>query len=267
MELAGGDKAHFIDTGGDGSCVLLLHGILVSSWAWRFNLEPLSRRFRVVALCQKGHGWSDKADSSYTLDDLTDFTRRFLRHLGIRRTHIIGNSLGGAVALRLAMEEPALVDRLVLVDPAAVPLRVIHYFLGIQSSKLAPLYQLAGRPWVFQLILRGLAYRNIPIDRHYMDWFMAPLKQQGAMRAAARISRNLQSGLETVYDGLDRVTQPTLLVWGRHDKLVPLRAGRILVNKLPDARLEVFDHCAHCAMEEDPPRFNRLVVDFLTVQG
>lgn len=243
--------------------MLLLHGILVSSWAWRYNLEPLSQHFRVIALCQKGFGWSGKQDRDYTIGALSSFVRDFLDHMKIDRAHLVGNSLGGSVALWLTLDEPDRIGRLVLIDPAAVPLGYVDRFLGLQGPWFAPLYRAVGRPAVFRLLLRTLAYRNIPVDASYMQWFMAPLRMKGALSAAAHVSRTLNRGLVEMFPRLPTIQHPVQLVWGQHDRIVPLKAGLILNRVLPTSRLEVFAHCGHCAMEEDPARFNRLVVDFL----
>ena len=121
-----------------------------------------------------------------------------------------------------------------------------------------------GRPFVFKALLRTLAYRNIPIGPDYMRGFMAPLRQPGAIAAATLVARNLQPGLRTLFPRLGGMTSPVQLVWGAHDRLLPLQSGLLLNRILPTSRLEVFPHCAHCPMEEDPPRFNRLVREFLS---
>jgi len=244
---------------------VLLHGILVSSWAWRFNLDALSQHFRVLAVCQKGHGWSGRNADDYSIGALARFVSRLLDKLGIDRFHLVGNSLGGAVSLRLTLDEPHRVDRLILVDAAAVPvMRSIDRIMAVQSGILAPVYRTFGRPWVFQLLLRTLAYRALPIDRHYMEWFMSPLRQKGTIKAAVHVIRELQPGLQQIFENLHKIERPVQLIWGRHDRLVPLKAGLILNRTLPTSRLEVLSHCGHCAHEEDPERFNEIALAFLT---
>lgn len=265
VRLPGG-FAHVVDTGGDGPAVVLLHGILVSSWAWRFNLDALAGRFRVIAICQRGHGWSHRRGEDWSVASLSRFVLRVLDELGVERAHLVGNSLGGAVALRLTLDHPGRVGRVLLVDPAAVPYKGLGSFLRFLHRGLGPVYRAGARPFVFRTLLRTLAYRNIPIDDHYMRWFMAPLRQPGSIAASVAILRQLQSGLRSLFDQL-RAQPPShefQLLWGSWDRLVPVRAGEILAQVLPNSRLEVWPHVAHCAMEEDPERFNRLTMDFLT---
>jgi pimeloyl-ACP methyl ester carboxylesterase len=264
--------AHVVDMGGSGPPLVLIHGILVSSWAWRLNLETLAKHFRVIAICQKGHGWSDaprhgSPSGDYSFEGLADFVLRVMGVLGLERVHLCGNSLGGAVCLRIALDHPDRVDRLVLVDSAGVPFRYVRALTRWQSALLAPAYRLVGRATVFKVLLKTTAYRRLAIDEHYMRAFMGPLRRRGRLAAAGAALGQLHDGSRRIFSRLPNLKHPTLIIWGRHDLLVPLRAGRLLEAAIPNTRFELFDDCAHCPMEEAPARFNRLVLDFLTQGG
>ena len=258
-----GHRAHVVDTGGPLPPLVLVHGIFVSSWAWRHNVEALSKHFRVVAICQKGHGWSDKPSGAYGLADLAGFICGALDTLGISACHMVGNSLGGAVALWLAVHRPERIRRLILVDPAAVRFDSLGGLLRLQGPALAPLYKLVGRPVVFQQLLRAMVYKRLPIDGAYMEKFMEPLKTPGAVEAVASVSRSLGPDVADLFERLPDVSHPIQIIWGAHDKLVPLKAGFILNRRLPSSRLRVFPHCGHCPMEEDPAEFNQFALAFL----
>ena len=258
-----GYPVHYVDTGDPGRpTVVFLHGILVSSWSWRFNIDAVSERYRVIAICQKGAGWSGRGGGPHGVQDLGGFVLHLLDALGIGPVHLVGNSLGGAVSLALALEQPARVQSLVLVNAAGVtiPLAAVG---RLQSDRLAGLYRLLGTRRVFRQLLRRLAYANIDIDEGYMDHFMGPLERTGSLATPARIMRSLGSDLQRIHRRLDEIQQPALLIWGERDRLVPLRYGLALADGLPNARLEVFSHCAHCPMEEDPDRFNSQLLSFL----
>jgi pimeloyl-ACP methyl ester carboxylesterase len=259
-----GDRVHFVDTGGDGFPVLLLHGILVSSWAWRRNLKPLrAAGLRPIAVCQKGFGWSGKGPVN-SIADLANFIRRFADALDLERFGIIGNSLGGSVAVRLAIEYPDRVSKLMLASPAVLPPGFIGPFLRLQTPRLSPVYRLAGRRFAYRWLLRRYAYRGLRIDDDYMHWFFGPLKGGAVERTAASVARALARDLPALFAQAPDLNQPILLVWGAHDGLLPLRAGHILERILPTSRLVVFPNAAHCPMEEEPARFNALATDFFT---
>lgn len=259
VELSDGWRAHFVELGQSGPPLILIHGILVSSWAWRFNLDYLARRHRVFALCQKGFGYSEKRRSRYDLQDLTDFLRRFMDRLGIERAHLAGNSLGGAVSMRLALDDPSRVDKLVLVNAAGLRWRLIDDFAKLQSVLLSPIYRTLANRWAYKLLLANLAYANLPIDRDYMEGFLRPLRARGAYPAFVATLRHVAHDFELMQQEIERIRHETLIVWGAKDRLVPLKSGFILNNQIRRSRLEIFYNCSHCPHEEDPARFNRLV--------
>ena len=89
---------------GEGEPLLLLHGLGASLMAWALNIEPLSRKFSVYAIDIPGHGDSEKPDMDYLLPTAVDFVRDFMRALGIERASIAGNSMGGMIALKTAID-------------------------------------------------------------------------------------------------------------------------------------------------------------------
>ena len=261
-------RAHVVDTGSAESAhahapVVLIHGIGVSSWAWRKNIDVLARDFRVVAICQKGHGWSGRGGGGYALPDLAKFVWRALDRLGIARASFVGNSLGGAVSLYTAIHDPARVARLLLVNPAAHIEQRPWSLLRSQVAALAPVYRALVGPTIFRVPLALLAYRGIPVDREYMAGFWAPFEAAGSMRALVAVARALPQGIADLEDRLHEVTQPTLVVWGEEDQVLPVGGAYRLLRHIPTARLVLFPGVAHCPQEEAAERFNTLAQAFL----
>lgn len=245
--------------------LVLIHGIGVSSWAWRFNIDVLAKDFRVVAICQKGHGWSGRGGKGYALGDLARFVWATLDRLGVRDgATFIGNSLGGAVSLYTAIHAPARVARLVLVNTAAHGEQRPWSLLKTQVAALAPLYRALVGPTIFRIPLTALAYRGLPIDRDYMAGFWAPFEAAGSMRALLAVARGLPQSLADLEARLHEVKQPALIVWGEADQVLPIGGAHALMRRLPHARLVVFPGVGHCPQEEAPERFNALVRAFLT---
>ena len=129
-----GIRTHYV-AAGEGEPLLLLHGLGASLMAWALNIEPLSRKFSVYAIDIPGHGDSEKPDMDYLLPTAVDFVRDFMRALGIERASIAGNSMGGMIALKTAIDFPELVDRLVLVDAAGLG-REVAWFIRAMSLPL-----------------------------------------------------------------------------------------------------------------------------------
>jgi len=113
-------------------------------------------------------------------------------------------------------------------------------------------------------ILHLLGYEKPVVNEVYMDTYMRALNSPGFAFAAMKTAEEFSSGLDRLRTVIPDVPHKTLLIWGALDKVVPLKAGRILERRMPDAHLEVFEDCGHCPNEEDAERFNRAVLDFVS---
>ncbi len=250
--------------------LVLLHGIAVSSWAWRHNLEALSKHCRVIALCHKGHGWSGRPHDAkgregdgQDIPALSRFVLGAMDHLGVDKATFVGNSLGGGVSLWTALTAPDRVDKLVLVNPASHVAQLPWPLLKSQLQALAPVYRALVGPTLLRIPLTAIAYRNLPVDRDYMAGFWAPFEARGSMRALVATARALPEAIATLDARLPEIRHETLIVWGERDGLLPASTAHRLQRKLPRARLVLIPEAGHCPHEETPARFNRLVLDFV----
>ena len=259
-----GVRCHYVDVGArDAPPLVLLHGIAVSSWAWRFNLPALSRHFRVIAPCQKGFGWSGRDHGDYSVRGLARFVLRLLDHLGVPRADLCGNSLGGAVALWIAEHQPHRVDRLVLENAAALADQRPWQLLHTQLPALGPLYRALVGPTLFRAGLVALAYKNLAVDSDYMAGFWTPLAAPRSIQTLLAVARRLPASLAEIDRLLPTVSHPTLIAWGQKDGVLPVRGAYALHRRLPASRLVLFPECGHCPHEEDPARFDALLLGFL----
>lgn len=252
----GGRRLHVVDTGGDGPPVLLLHGFLHASWTWRHQLAALARTHRVIAPDLPGAGWSDRG-GDLGLDALAGSIRALQDQLGLGPFELaVGNSLGGAVLLRLLLGEPARARRLALVSALGPRLNVPGLpLVALRASLLEPLFRLtAGNPAFVRRALGLVAYRKVPVCEEVLDGFR-PLARPGSHAAACDMARGMKPGTAWLEPRLPGLSVPTSILWGGGDRVLPLRYGRTLAGLLPAADLEVWDDCGHCPQEEDPARF------------
>lgn len=260
-----GRRAHCVDAG-RGPAVLLLHGFLHSSWTWRFTLESLvARGFRVIAPDLLGAGWSDRGPGDHSLPALRGWVDGVLGALGVEHLHAaVGNSLGGAVAIDLALERPGRVGRLLLVSPLAAALPLPGLPLRLLGHRaFEPVFRAtAANPDFVRRALGLLAYRKVPVDEAVLAGF-AHLARPGSLRSAIETARQFWPASVSVAGRLHALRAPTVLVWGARDGVLPLRYGRAVAARLPAARLEVFEDCGHCPQEEDPIRFQAVLAAFL----
>jgi pimeloyl-ACP methyl ester carboxylesterase len=267
--VAPGAQVAFPDHPDNPPTLVLLHGIAVSSWAWRHNLEALSRHCRVIALCHKGHGWSGRpgvnkaTDPGQDIPALSRFVLGAMDHLGVEKATLVGNSLGGGVSLWTALTAPERVDKLILVNPASHVAQLPWPLLRTQVQALAPVYRAIVGPTLLRIPLTAIAYRNLPIDRDYMAGFWAPFEAKGAMRALVATARALPEGISALDARLAEISHETLIIWGERDGLLSASTAHRLRRKLPHARLVLIPEAGHCPHEETPARFNELVLDFV----
>lgn len=261
-----GVRTNYHDAG-SGTPVLLIHGSGpgVSAWAnWRLTLPHLSQTLRVLAPDILGFGYTDRpAGQRYDLDAWTAHLVGFLDTLGLDRVSVVGNSFGGALALSLATRHPERVDRMVLMGSVGVefPLTpALDAVWGFEPS-LASMRELLG---VF-------AYDRSLVDEELARARLAAATRPGvheAYSAMFPVPRQRSIRAMTVDEELIRgIGQPTLIVHGRDDRVIPVDNSLRLHELIDGSRLHLFDRCGHWVQIEHAETFNRLVADFLRPGG
>jgi pimeloyl-ACP methyl ester carboxylesterase len=248
--------------GGYGRPLLLVSGFAVEAlWQWDGQLGALGHRHRVVAPDLVGHGGSAGAIHS-PLQTMVGRCASLMEQLGHEQYDVCGLSYGGFVALGLAREHAARVRRVVISDcpgPAFTWLdyeqllerfgvaSIEHLLLPAQASGMRNLVEIAWHrpPWLPDFVLSDVHER------------MFTLRRSEQLPLLAEVVEMVRNPPE-----ID-CRQPTLVCWGEHDRVFPLETGRRLVERLPNARLEVFPSTAHTPNIQQPRRFNRVLQDFL----
>ncbi|AQS54678.1 alpha/beta fold hydrolase [Novibacillus thermophilus] len=233
--------------------ILLVHGFLASTFTWRYMFPYLSPHFTVYAVDLPGFGRSAKDRSyHYTLEGFAQTLHAFVQAEGIRQVTVMAHSMGGQVALRLAKRAPETVQRLVLIAPSgylrsAKRWQKIFFRLPFAYCVLPLLLT----PQRIDKQLRSVYYNlsNMNVEELY-DGYITPLKERDFHRALFQFGRSREDDLSSME--LRDIRQPTLLLWGRHDRIVPLNIGKRLLRDLPNARLEIIEETGHLPMEEKP---------------
>lgn len=272
---------HVADLGGDGRPVVCVHGLGGSYANWVGAAPYLSRLGHVTALDLPGFGLTPPLGRSAGVEANRRLLHRYLSGLD-GPAILVGNSMGGAIALRQAAHSPSTVSRLVLVSPAAPwafhrvrwdPL-IILFFLayalpGLSSMMLLGRHRLAPEP-VARLILRMLTAHPERIDPGLVDLHVRLARQRnhipGIDKAFIRASRSvvLAALRRSSYDRLvAAVRAPTLVLHGERDRLIPPEAALRLGSLRPDWQVRILEDVGHVAMLEEPSRFGRLVDAFV----
>ena len=248
----GGIRVHTW-VGGQGDPLLVLHGA-GGNRGWTRWLDQVSERFTVWAPTHPGFGRSDDADWMEGIDDLARFHLWFIEAAKLGRPHLLGHSIGGWTAAEMAAMSPASFDRLILGAPVGLKpevgeiLDVFYYSpaqlltMTVYDAKTVPEWQeLYGRPPSPAEI--EIATRN---------------REMAARLTWKPYMHNLR-----LARFLPRVANPTLIIWGREDRVVPVECGEQYRRSLPNATLTVLERCGHLPPIEQPDAFARLVLDFL----
>ena len=269
LEVAGLPTEYL--SAGSGDPVVVVHGLGESAASWRPAMSRLAAGHRVYAPTLPGHGDSAKPPADYTPGFLAGFVERFLDALELEDPVLAGASLGGLVALRVALGWPGRLRALVLVDSVGLgrAINPVHPLLSVPGlGELTAAW--AKTPlgaWQRPFYRTGLMFAN-PM-RVPADWYVeqARLAQvPGAMEGLVAANRAAIGPLGQrvrLREELARITVPTLVVWGAQDLIVPVRHGRAAVEHLPDGRLVVLPDCGHVPHIEHPDRFAPAVADFL----
>jgi pimeloyl-ACP methyl ester carboxylesterase len=260
-----GTRVHYVEAG-RGDPVVLVHGLGGSTFSFRYTVPELAQRHRVVAIDLRGFGYTERPeDADYSLSGQATLVQQAMGRLGIVRAAVVGHSMGGSVAMRLALQYPERVSRLVLVDAATDHEMRRGARTGRLLRPLQPILALATRNQAFRrFALRSVVHDPAFVTPEVIDGYFRPLRMNGTMRAFA--SLGAQRRRDAPLDP-ERIRQRTLVLWGEHDRLIPLARGEELARRIPNAQLEVIPGAAHLPLEEQPELSNKALEEFLRPPG
>jgi pimeloyl-ACP methyl ester carboxylesterase len=259
---------------GDGPPLLLIHGLMTSSYSWRYVLDELSRRFRVIAPDLPGCGRSDKpVDRSYDPANLSAWIGDFQEALGISGCNAVGNSLGGYLCMRRALAVPESFARLAVIHSPVLPdrrLRALHGALAVPGAK-------AALAWWVRRSPQRWAHRNVhyydeglksleeareygePLStrdgsRAFLRWVTEGLSPADLARFGHEMHRRLDNGMP--------FPNPLLLLYAQQDPLVDPAMGDVLHQLVPDARLVRLENSSHFAHVDTPDAVTKELMAF-----
>lgn len=255
---------------GAGAPVLCIHGFGASLFSWRNFVGPVSQHYQLILIDLKGHGNSPKPpDSHYSTKDHADLIFKFIIDHDLRNLTLVGNSLGGALALYLSImlleKEPGRLRSLILIDAGAYKEYIPGYvkILSVPIIGAAAIYLIPAR-WMAKTILKMAYYDPGKITEEQITAYATPIASPGGKHAL------LETGKQIIPPNIDELTAkykdinvPTLIIWGRQDKVIDPIVGTLLDQAIPNSTLKSIDHCGHVPQEEMPEATVPLVLNFL----
>jgi pimeloyl-ACP methyl ester carboxylesterase len=262
----------YIDEGKGSETIFLIHGLGSNAKGWIKTIPVLAETYRVIALDLPGYGKSSKGYYDYSMDFYAEILKRMMDELGISQAIVAGHSMGGQIAMTMALKYPQRVTRLILFAPAG--------FERFDEGEGAWMKKAMHPEFVRKTTVDGIDknlrsnFYNYPADARFM------IDERIAIRGAAgfkdycyAVSRNVFAMLDgPVWMKLEKITQPTLIIFGENDLLIPnrfLHAGftediaRIGDEKIPNSTLKMIPQCGHFVQFEKASEVNQSVLDFL----
>ena len=266
---AGGRYGLHYHEAGDGPAFVLLHGSGpgVSGWSnFRGNLPVFAQTFRTVVPDLPGFGESPLPELDRIYPRIAaDAVCELLDELDIAEAFVLGNSMGGYVAAELALAHPDRVARMVLMGPGGL---AANTFGPDPSEGARRLFDFMAAPsraameaWVDTMVANKAV-----VDDQLLDERTENALKPGAMESAMAIFGSLGRFPEEVplWARASRIKTPTLITWGRDDRMLPFESGLFAFRQLPNAELHVFSRCGHWAQVERKDEFERVVTEYVT---
>ena len=269
-----GDLRLHYNEAGEGDVLVMLHGSGPGATGWsnfKQNLPAFAERFRVIVLDQPQFGLSDKPEST---EQYNVFAARAVRdlldELGAEKAHFLGNSLGGGTALRFAFDYPDRAARLVLMGPGNSWLPILSpqpsEGIKILSEFLAPPGPSREK---LEKFIRIMVYDQSFVTEELIEERYKSATDPTVLKGMVNYLKTIMGPTEEnrrqgeMWRELEHIPHPTLITWGRDDRVLPLDGALFTLQRMPDARLHVFPRCGHWAQVEHAREFERISIDFL----
>lgn len=253
-----------------GPPVVLVHGLGANSSTWSRWLPLLTPTHRMVMVDMKGAGSSPKPrGADYSPPEQAGLLHRLILQRDLSEVTLVGHSLGGGVsllvALRLLAESPVRLKRLVLIAPAAYP-QPLPFYLALAGRPVigALALRLIPKSYLMRKALEAAYHNGTLVTSSQVHAYCEPLRRPSGVYALREMIRQVvPHDLDSTIARYRELAIPTLLMWGRQDRIVPLASGKRLLEDLPMAQLQVLEECGHVPHEERPQASFQILRDFL----
>jgi pimeloyl-ACP methyl ester carboxylesterase len=253
-----GMQVHLRDEGprDDPHPIVLLHGTSDSLHTWDGWADGLKATRRVVRMDMPGFGLTGpNPTGDYRLMSYVGFVDHVLARVGVKQAVVAGNSLGGEIAWLLGVHHPERVERLVLIDSGGYPFKAEGMPIGFRLARIPALQPLTTRLLPRKTIedsVKSVFGHPDQVTPELVDRFYELTLRAG--NRASLIQRFQQAPIGALAEQVKRVTQPTLVLWGGQDRLIPPANAQRFAQDIPGTSVVMFDDLGHVPQQEDPTR-------------
>ncbi len=248
---------------GKGQPLILIHGHGESIYTWRYNIDGLAERFAVYALDLKGFGDSDKPlDGDYSVSALARLILQFMRALKIKNPILACRSFAGKIGIRAILSDPSCFGGLVLMGSAVGDFEIWPAFLAMADAGVGEKMMLAQNETNMRPIVESLHDKSYTVTAEDIREFLRPSKNEASINAYLAFFRDFIAGQGSLWEELEKLTVPTLIIWGKNDAFISPRHGELIKNRIKNAKLGIVDKGGHNVHEDQPEEVNRLIIEF-----
>lgn len=255
---------------GAGQPIVFIHGLGASSASWRQVAQELATSYRTICLNLMGFGRSEKPrEEQYTLERQAYLVRRFLEELDLGAPVLVGQSYGGGVCLIVAYQlgevQSETLGGLVLVDSICYPQELPGYVKKLRTPLVRTIGLWLVPPRLNALRLEKLFfYQDERINRALVRDYASSLRSKGARHALWSSAEHVvPANIDKLVESYPDISVPALIIWGKHDLVIPLNLGERLASEIPSARYVMLEDCGHNPQEELPSETAALIRSFL----
>lgn len=261
-----GVRTHYIKEGSGDTVIVFIHGFGGSTYSWRKNMAALAQTYTVVSVDVRGFGYTSRDPASeYSPRGYATHVSTFLDILGIRRPIIVGHSLGGEVAIRIALQRPEDIAGLVLIDSAGLPSDRSFTVPPVPQPLQTTLIRFATSKRAVRAGLERAFYDPSLVDGEMIAAYRDPLDVEKAEEMLWRMTRTMAPQLNR--SEIAQISVPTLIIWGKEDRLIPLQKGEELAALIKGSRLVVLDRAGHMPQEERADDVDHLIDSLASLAG
>jgi pimeloyl-ACP methyl ester carboxylesterase len=246
----------YLEDGNFDRNLVLLHGLGGYAERWSNLLPYLSKKYHIFVPDLIGYGQSDKPSVDYTPEFFTKFVFDFMETLGIKKTCIIGTSLGGQIAAECAATQDPIIKKIILISPAGIMRKSTPTLDAYTMAALYPnkdsvknAYQMMVGP--------GNQVSEISVER-----FVNNMSRPNAKMVFLSTLLGLKNAPD-IFEKLASINIPTLIVWGKEDRLIPFEYAQKFASSIANSKLVPMEGCGHSPYVEDPEKLGKIMTKFL----
>lgn len=268
-----GYNTRYWSCGDANSVILLLHGFAFSVEIWESNIPELSKNYKVIALDLLGFGLTDKPKKRQHINVFPQFVFLFMKKMLINKAHIVGHSMGGLIATRLAQLHPECVESLVLLGSAGFNAKIpLHFrifslpFIGemlIKPNRIGIENALRKNTFNSSVITQKLVNRLYDFSLH-PEMGITLLR---VVRSAINIFGFKNSIVQIIENEIDKLTMPVLIIWGDSDEIIYLKHAYVANKIIKNSKLVIFKDCGHLPQLEYAEKFNEILQKFFIMRN